>query len=97
MSKPIKIGNIHIDAIDMDENVTRVVENLNNLHDEGKLKSIMVIYTTDDAVGAALVGDFLHRPMLCLAADALSDAAVNKMAYDMFGRKDEEGEEDEDD
>jgi hypothetical protein len=90
MTKPVKIGNIHIDAIDMDENVTRVVENLNNLHDEGKLKSVMVIYTTDDAVGAAIVGDFLHRPMLCLAADTLSEAVADRMAYDMFGQKDED-------
>lgn len=92
MNKPIRIGGIDINALDMDENITKVVDKINNLHDSGELKSILVVYTTSDSVGASIMGDFIHRPMLCLVAEHLSEAVVNQVGGHLFGHDDGGGD-----
>lgn len=83
--KKVRVAGMSIEVHDTDARVTGVVDTLNNLHDSGKLKSVMVVYTGDDAFGALVAGPVVHRAMLSAVATELSGALMATILGAAFG------------
>jgi len=95
--KPLNIGGLSISLHETDAEVTRVVNMLNDMHDSGKLKGLFVTYSTDETVGAAVVGDWFHRPMLGLLASAMAEGMAESTVEGILGARRSLHEEDDDD
>jgi hypothetical protein len=69
MNKPFTIGGIPLDLPEVDADITRSLDGVTHLHEQGQIKSLLMVFTqADGKIGFSMCGDSLHFPMLSLVA-----------------------------
>jgi len=89
--KEINIGGMRFDMPESNARITELLNNLTDLQESGKLRSIFVTFTTNDKhSGSAMLGDFVTFPYLCLMADAISERVVESMTGDFTSHEEDD-------
>lgn len=88
--KNINIGGMNLNIPEADKDITRLINALNDIHESGKLKSILVVYAEESAYGTSFAGSFMYYPSLAVLAAKMAD----RMMGDFTASLDEDGEED---
>jgi hypothetical protein len=88
--KNINIGGMNLNIPEADKDITRLINALNDIHESGKLKSILVVYAEESAYGTSFAGNFMYYPSLAVLAAKMAD----RMMRDFTASLDEDGEED---
>lgn len=88
--KNINIGGMKLNIPETDENLTRLISLLNDMHESGKLKSMLVVYAEESEFGTSFAGSSMHHPLLAVLATKLAD----RMMEDFTAFLDEDGEAD---
>ena len=83
--KNINIGGMNLNIPEADKDITRLINALNDLHESGKLKSILVVYAEESAYGTSVAGSFMHFPLLSVLAAKLADRMLEEFTafFDM--------------
>lgn len=88
--KNINIGGMNLNIHEADKDITRLINELNDLHESGKLKSILVVYAEGSAYGMSFAGNYMYYPLLAVLAAKMADRVLE----DFTAPLDEDGEED---
>lgn len=88
--KNVNIGGLNLNIPETDENLTRLISLLNDMHESGKLKSMMVVYAEESAYGMSFAGNYMYRPLLAVLAAKQADRVLE----DFTAFLDEDGEDD---
>ena len=105
MNKPFTVGGIALDLPEVDADITRSLDGVIHLHEQGQIKSLFMVFTrADGKVGFSMCGDSLHFPMLSLVAtgvienveESLLVLALNNRSTNIVPDEDENNEEDDD-
>ena len=105
MNKPFTVGGIALDLPEVDADITRSLDEVTYLHEQGQIKSLFMVFTrADGKVGFSMCGDSLHFPMLGLVAtgvvenvgESLLTLALNDHSTNIDPDEDENNEEDDD-
>lgn len=105
MNKPFTIGDITLNLPEVDADITRSLDEVTRLHEQGQIKSLFMVFTrAEGKVGFSICGDSLHFPMLSLVAtgvienveESLLTLALNDHSTNIDPNEDENNEKDDD-
>ena len=89
MNKPFTIGGITLDLPEVDADITRSLDEVNVLHEQGQIKSLFMVFTrANGKTGFSVCGDSLHFPTLCLIATGVAEAVEEAFMTVVFNGPD---------
>lgn len=89
--KNINIGGMNLNIPEADKDITRIINALNDMHESGKLKSLLVVYAEESAYGTCVAGSFMQFPLLATLASKMADRVMGDFTASL---DEEDGEED---
>jgi hypothetical protein len=89
MSKPLNIGSLRIEVPEHSTEVGRALDALQNAYEAGKVKTLFVVYASDNGISSAVAGNAMTIPFTALAASAISDRILGDITDSLAGYSDE--------